>query len=118
MAGIYKLGDDIVHSETFQRIDDNGDTVPILLSSLEGYGIEIYIGNNLFGKWGNNLTGFTDDYYEATGTSEVTWNIPGSEFTKAGDYFGVLSLTYTDASFPDGLRDLSSKNKVLIFRIN
>ena len=112
MIGSFKIGTDIVLVETLY--DENGDE--ILISGLNGYGIELYAGNNLVGKYGVNLTGFTDSYIEASGTSELTFNFPSSILTKSGDYFGILYLNYTDLSFADGYRDLYS-NKVILFNL-
>jgi len=111
----YKKGSDIIHVATFK--DENSDL--ILLSSLEGYGIELYIENNLVGKWGNNLTGFVDDYWTATGASEVTFKFPASIFVRVGSVSARLFINYTDTGFADdSLRDLYSDRQNIFNIVN
>jgi len=108
----YKVGDDI---EFITNLKDRNDD-PILLSSLEGYGVEIYLDDTLIGKWGNNLTGFTDDYWSVQGTSSVKFKIPSTEITSVGNYYGEFKIAFSDADYPDSLRDLYGKRK-LLFRV-
>jgi len=109
----YKIGTDIIHVATL--IDEN--EADILISSLSGYGIEIYRGNNLFGRWGYNLTGYTDDYYSASG-NEITFSIPASEFTSTGTYYARIYVNYNSVDFPDSLRDIYSDRKIPFTIIN
>ena len=113
---VYKLGSDIIHSEQFVKIDNSGNKSDIALSTLLGYGIEIFKGRELIGRWGYNLTGYTDDYYTASG-NELTFKFPASEFTDTGVYYGRLKIKYTDTGFSGNERNLETKNKLEIFRI-
>ena len=112
MTDIYRQGSDIVLVETLY--DQNGDEIP--LASLVGYGLELKRGGTLLGKFGFNLTGFDDQYWEATGASELTFYLPYTLFTKDGAHYGRILINYTSANFPDSLRDLYS-NRVNVFNI-
>jgi hypothetical protein len=113
-AILYKIGSDIIHVVSLVDCDNEA----ILLENLTAYGIEIYRGNNLVGKWGYNLADddFVDDYYEATGDSEITFKIPASEFTKEGFHSARLYVKNEDTDFDSGSRGVYS-DSVVIFNL-
>ena len=117
MADTYRYGiDDVELKVTYADVD----SVALDLSTLSGYGIELRRGSTLIGKYGYNLTGYTDSYYRVLVASAgtVQFNFPSSLFTLKGSYYARLVCNYDDATdFPDDeLRDITS-NKVNVFDI-
>jgi len=102
----YKTGSDVIYKATL--LDKDGED--IALSSLDGYGLELTLRGAVIGKWGFNLTGFTDEYYVATGTNEITFYLPDTVVDAVGLYEARIYINYAETEFPDNLRDLYSNN--------
>jgi len=111
----YKIGSDIEHEVTFK----DQDGADITLSTLNGYGIELFNPAGVsIGKWGVNLTGLgfkaDTDYFEATDTATAKIRLTSDDYgTRTGNVTAELYINYTDAKYPDSLRDLWSEKKVL-----
>lgn len=116
MADTYRFGiDDVLLLVTY--LDKDGEVLD--LDSLNGYGIELRRGATIVGKFGYNLTGYTDENYTVIDPAlgSVQFNFPTSLFMLKGPHYARLVCNYDSIYFPDDdLRDISS-NKVNVFDI-
>ena len=111
MATQFKQLSDLILSLSIK----DGSNNPILISSLVGYGIELFDPSGTsIGKWGEALDDYIDgtNIFKADGVSSFELNLSSDEYgSKKGMFYAELLISYTDTDFSDSLRHLYSERK-------